>query len=202
MKRIRYIYAILALLIGLTASAATPAQIFESCVAKLRGAKSIKADFSLTAQGRTLSGTLVSKGEKFAVTTGGNGTWYDGRDLWVYTPSSGEVTVWKPVRSELAESNPLLYLSTAGDYNVASAAGAAKGESALTLTPKRRSAGVKSIRVVINSSTSLPKSMEITTGNGVVKVNVKSLQLGTSVADSSFTFPKGKYPKVKITDLR
>lgn len=202
MRLTRYIIIIISLLTALTASAVTPQETLGACVAKLKGAKSIKADFTMSANGATSSGTLLSRGEKFAFTTGGNGTWYDGRDLWVYTPSSGEVTVWKPVKSELAESNPLLYLSSAGDYNVAAGKGGVKGETVLILTPKRRSAGVKSIRVVINSTTMLPKSMDITAGSGNVRLAVKNLQLGAPVADSSFSFPKSKYPKARITDLR
>ena len=202
MKKFITIFSLLIVLACQVSIAATPQQALQACVTKLKGAKSAKAEFSINSQGHTSSGTLLCKGNTFAVTSGANGTWYDGSDIWVYSPATGEVTVWKPVQSELAEANPLLYLSTAGDYNVAAGTGGAKGETILTLTPKRRSSGVKSIRVVLNSATSLPKSMDITTGSGKVKVTLKSLQLGAALNDSDFKFPKSRYPKARVSDLR
>lgn len=201
MKKLRYLILLLGVVVGLAASAATPEQSLQACVAKLKGAKSIKAEFSLSSQGQTVAGTLQSKGTKFTVSSNANCTWYDGTTMTVYSPASNEVTVWKPTTGELAESNPLLYLSTASYYTVTAAAGAAKGETALQLTPKRRGSGVKSIKVVLNSSTMLPKSLDIKMGGGNVKVVVKSLQLGAAVQDATFKFPKQKYPKAKVTHL-
>lgn len=202
MKVKRYIVLLVSVVISLVAMATTPEQTLQSCVAKLQGAKSLKAEFSMTAQGHTVSGTLISKGKKFAVTSSASGTWYDGHDMWVYTPSSGEVTVWKPVASELSESNPLLYLSTSSDYTVKDGGKSSKGENVLVLTPKKRNTGVKSIRVCVNAATKLPASLDITTGSGNVKIVVKNLQLNVSASDGAFTFPKSKYPKARITDLR
>lgn len=202
MKVFKDIFLIFCLLIVTCAEAATPQQKLQTCISKLKGAASAKADFSLTAQGHTVTGILLSKGNKFSITTGADGTWYDGRDLWVYSRESGEVSVWKPTSGELAEANPLLYLSTSGDYTVSSGTGSSKGETLLTLTPKKRKAGIKNIKVLLNNSTMLPKSMEISTGSGLIRLQIKNLQLGVSVSDGSFIFPKKKYPKVRVNDLR
>lgn len=190
-----------ALLLAVPASAATAGETLNACVAKLRGAKSLRAEFSTNASGRAVSGTLLSKGSKFSLTMPGVGTWYDGRDMWTYSQADNEATVWHPTKAELSETNPLLYLATASGYNV-KAEKSAKGESAMTLTPKKRGTGVKSIRVVINTKTNLPKSMRIAMSGGTYTVTIKSIALNPAISDSSFIFPRSKYKGVTVTDLR
>ena len=202
-------FGLLALIIGVSAiflpfkaSAATPAETLEACVKKLSGAKSMKASFTATFNGRNVSGTLLTKGKKFSMTMPGLGTWYDGKSIWSYSSANGETTVWTPTAAELAESNPLLYLSSASDYNVKAGTGAKKGESVIVLTPKKRNSGVKSITAVINNATSLPKRLTIVAGSASSTVTLTSLTLNTTIADSQFAYPKSKYPKATVTDLR
>lgn len=183
-------------------SATTPEQSFQACVAKLRGAKSIKAGFNGKMSGRRVSGTLLSKGQKFSLTASGTGTWYDGKNMWSYSSANGETTLWTPSKSELAESNPLLYLASATDYVVKPGSGAKSGEAVVVLTPKRRNSGVKSATVVINTSTNLPKSISISAGSGSYNITFNTITLNPSLSDTQFVYPKSKYPKVPITDLR
>ena len=204
MKNLRNIIALLALLLtGLAALAATPVELLNQSAAKLRSAKTIHASFSMTSQGTTASGTLLCKGNKFAMSLPGIGTWYDGKVIWSYTRKTGEATVWKPTTAELAESNPLLYLSSAKDYTVKEdAKGVGKGVKTLVLTPKKRNTGVKSLRIVINTGSLLPKSISIAASSGNFKFNITSLKLNTPISDSAFCFDRKKYPKAQIVDLR
>lgn len=181
--------------------AETPAQTLQRCVAKLNGAKSLQAEFVMKSGGSNVSGTLTSKGKKFALVSPAASTWYDGAEITAYSPASKEATVWRPTAGELAESNPLLYLSTASDYTVSAESRNVKGEIGLKLVPKRRNSGVKSVRVVINASTMLPKSITVAAGSGTMAVTIKSLRLNPAVSDASFRFPKAKYPGAKIVRL-
>lgn len=202
MKILRYIIVLVAICFSGMAYGATPQQSFDKCVATLRNAASITAEFSMSGAGHSLNGSLSSKGRKFAIVSSSQSTWYDGSDIWVYSANSGEATVWKPSNSELAESNPLLYLSSASDYTVENAPGAKSGEVMLMLKPKKRGSGVKSIKVTLNCATNLPKALDIATGSGNFKVTIRNLRLNAAVSDASFRFPKSKYPKAKVTDLR
>ncbi|MDE6009931.1 MAG: outer membrane lipoprotein carrier protein LolA [Muribaculaceae bacterium] len=194
----KILITLISLFVALGTFAESPDNILQNCVSKLKGAKSIVADFTMTVQGRTFTGTLNSKGNRFSVVTPGNATWYNGADIWSYSAASGEVTVWKPAAAELAESNPLLYLSTASDYTVKS--GAAAGT--VILTPKKRNSGVKNITLTVSSSTGLPKTLDIAANGGNIKIVMKSIRLNAPVDDSTFTFPKARYPKARLTDLR
>lgn len=204
MIKLRYILPLLLTLLSFSplSAGSTAQETLQGCIAKLNRAKSVKADFTFTAQGKSSSGQLLSKGNKFAIVSGNSGSWYDGSSISVYSPSTKEVTVWKPSSSELAESNPLMYLSSAGNYTVTQASGASGGEKMLTLTPKMRGSGIKSIKVKINTSTMLPTYMEISSNGGVIKLSLKNVTLNSPIADSNFKFPKSKYPGARINDLR
>lgn len=184
------------------AHAAGPSETMQACVKKLQSAKSLKSSFTASISGRNVNGTLLSKGKKFSIVMPGLGTWYDGRSMWSYNSSNGETAVWIPSPYELAESNPLLYLSSANDYNVKAGTGAKKGESVVVLTPKKRNTGVKSVTVVINTTTNLPKRITVNTGKSSSSITLNSVTLNPAIADSQFTYPKSKYPKVNVVDLR
>lgn len=185
-----------------TAIAATPAEQLRDAAARLNKAKSVTAGFVISSGGAKAEGTLTTKGRKFAIITPQSSTWYDGAAITVYNPASREATVWTPTPAELAESNPLLYLSTAGNYNVTAGTGGGKGERVLLLTPKRRGGSVKSIRLVLGATDMLPRSMRITTGSGTTDITIRNLRLNPAVADATFLFPRSRYPKAVVTDLR
>lgn len=199
---LRMLILAVAMLCGLVVSAATPAEQLRDAAARLNSAKSIRAEFSISGAGGKATGTLLSKGRKFSIVSPLTSTWYDGSAITVYNPSTREATIWTPSPSELAESNPLLYLSTAANYNVAAGTGGAKGERVLLLTPKKRGGSVKSIRIVLNAVDMLPKSMRITAAGGTTDITIRNLRLNAAVADSSFIFPRKSYPKAVVTDLR
>lgn len=182
--------------------AASPEEVYQSCIKKVSGAKSMKVGFTLSSAGHSASGTLLIKGSKFAVSFPGLGTWYDGKSMWSYGAANKETTVWKPSKTELAESNPMLYLSMASDFNVKADSKSSKAVSILTLTPKRRNAGIKSVVLTINNSTSLPKKLVISAGGQTSTITINSVTLNPALADSQFTYPKNKYPGVTISDLR
>ncbi len=200
-KTAKYILSLIAMVWTLAVSADTPAAELQQVADRIGRASGITADFTLTSGGHSVNGSLKSQGKKFALLTPTSSTWYDGSSMTVYTSASREATIWTPSGSELAESNPLLYLGMAKNYNVASATGG-KGEKVLVLTPRRRGGNVKSIRLTINASTMLPKAMEITAGGRRTTITIRKLNLGSKIDAGAFTFPKSRYPGVKITDLR
>lgn len=198
------IFSLLSLLSSIAPAfshAASPEEIYQGCVKKVSAAKSMDVRFSLSESGKSASGTLLTKGSKFAVTFPGLGTWYDGKSMWSYSAVNKETTVWTPSKTELAESNPMLYLSMAADFNAVAKAGG-KGLTVVTLTPKKRSAGIKSVTLTISNSNQMPKKLVINAGGRSSTISISSVSLNTSIADSKFTYPKASYPKVPVTDLR
>lgn len=203
MKKLLLIFLLSSVITAFAAPKATPSaeDVYKSCISKVSAAKSMRVGFSLSASGHAAVGKLVTKGSKFAVTFPGLGTWYDGKSIWSYSAKNKETTVWTPSKTELAESNPMLYISMASEFNVSSAKSSG-GVTTVILSPKRRSAGVKSVTLTINNSTSLPKKLVINTGRETSTITVNSVSLNPKVADSEFNYPKASYPSVPVTDLR
>lgn len=180
----------------------TAASLLGRCAKKIQGASSVSATFSMTASGHSSSGTLLTKGSKFAISLPGVGTWYDGTNMWSYLKANGEATLWNPTRGELAESNPLLYISSSKDYDVKYGSSSAKGSKTLILTPKKRGTGVKSVTITVLTSTLLPQKIVVAASSGNCTFVINSIKLNTSIADSNFKFDSSKYKGVKVNDLR
>ncbi len=205
-----WVYACLAILCLLggsnvaNAKTLTPAELLQKCGTKLKSASSIRCDFTMAASGKSLTGNIQSKGSKFAVNVSGAATWYDGKTMWSYSKASGETTVWYPGKAELAEANPLLYLSSTSEkeFNVSEQSANKAGLRTLILTPKKRNMGIKRVVVQINTSTLLPTSIKIESPSGNIGIAIRSLKLNISIPDNVFKYDSKKYKNVQVTDLR
>ena len=153
--------------------------------------------------GKSVNGRILSKGTKFALTSNATSNWYNGKDLYTYNPSQGETTVFRPTAEELAEVNPLLYLKSASNFKIVPSKNKKTGIETVVLVPKSSGTGVKNVMLELDSKTFLPKTIKITpSSGGAIEISITALKLNASVADSSFEYPKAKYPKAKIIDMR
>ena len=73
----------------------------------------------------------------------------------------------------------------------------------ITLLPKSKRNTIKSVEITLNGKTLKPERFIVTPKSGAATtVNVKSLDYASSIKASEFEYPKNKYPKVQIIDLR
>lgn len=195
---------ILSLLLPLfSANALTATEIFNKGKSKIESAKTLTADFTMTVGGGSVSGKIYTKGSKFAIITKSLSNWYNGKDLYTYNASQGETTVFNPTASDLAQINPLLYLSTASDYRIVSTNDSNEGAETIMLIPKAKNSSVKSLKIELNTSTYLPKTIKIVTSSGSkVDIKLSNIKLDQSISDSTFEYPKASYPKATINDMR
>lgn len=179
------------------------ANIYSQAVAKLKNAGGLTASFTMKSSQGVISGTLKSQGGKFAIVTKSYSTWYDGKSMWSYNPSSGETTLTRPSAADITSTNPMALLSSSGNYNVSFAKNKVAGAYRLILTPKSNKEGIKRIVVTLNSSSYLPTAFDVTPSSGArITVGISSIKTGQKLPSSSFTYPKKKYSKVPVVDLR
>lgn len=191
------------LIVCLGALAATPAEIFENSCRKISEAKSLSANFTLQLNGSKIAGKLQAKGSKFALSSNATSSWYNGTDLYTHIASQNETTVFKPNAAQLAEANPLYYLKNRSEYKVMPSKTKTAGFTTVMLVPKKTGSSVKSITVQINEKTSLPVSIKVVTASGSsFDLKLSEIKLGVNIPDNTFEYPKSKYPKVKLTDMR
>lgn len=183
--------------------ALTATEVFQKGKNKLTLAKTVTASFSMKADGNIFTGKLLSKGNKFTITSNASSYWYNGSDLYTYIPKKSETTVFKPSSSELLEINPLLYLNSSTSYNITTTKTKKAGLETIVLLPKTSRSSVKSVTIDLDSKTFLPKYIKIVTSSGgIIDLSILNIQLNSNISDSSFTYPKSSYPKAKIIDMR
>lgn len=201
----RYIISLMAIIaaVAVCQAAETPRQTLDRAVAALRGASGISAEFSITQGGHTTTGRLRGKGAAFSIITPSAGAWYDGKSLTSWSAQSGEATISTPTAGELRDTNPLLFLSAASDYKVAYGKSANASQKVLVLTPAKRGAAAKKVTVTLNAASLTPSKIRITpSSGGEITVTLRNISLKAVVKQSEFSFPKSRYPKAKIIDLR
>ena len=70
------------------------------------------------------------------------------------------------------------------------------------LTPKRRHSAVKKVVITFNRNY-IPEKISVTgSNNAVTTVAVSSVNYNAAVKASDFVYPKSRYPKAEIIDLR
>lgn len=183
--------------------AITPSEALAKAKSKIESASTVSASFSMKLNGQTVAGTLLAKGNKFALTSGVTSNWYNGTDLYSYVASKNETTVFCPSASELAEVNPLLFIKSASNYKVMGTKTKKAGVETIVLMPKSNGGGIKSVVIELDSKTFLPRNIKVQpTSGATIDLTLSNVKLNAGIADSSFAYPKSKYPKAKIIDMR
>lgn len=166
-------------------------------------ASSVTADFKISGAMGNLSGKYTASGKKFALVTGGLSTWYNGKTLWSYNPRTQETTIVNPSSSEAAENNPFSVIyEMSGQFNASYAKSQPAGSVVLVLIAKQAKSDIKKAVVTLDKKRLVPTKIVITSSAGTTTVIVSNLAANKKVAASAFDYPKSKYPKAKIVDLR
>ena len=207
MNKLRIILLAIVFISGLTSGivrAATASQVLAKASSKIRSAKGIDCGFTVSSSGHTLNGMLKCAGSKFQISAGGNVSWYNGKDLYTYVSSSNETTVVKPTASELAEANPLAYLQGySAQYNASFSKNTPKGKYVVDLIPKTRKAAARKVTVTLNSATYTPEKLVITAlDKSITIVKITKLTFLKSISASTFEYPKSRYARATVVDLR
>lgn len=206
--RIRFLKCLLSgvliLLAGFEMNAETASQIMSKAAAAINASKGISANFTLTGGGQNISGAIAMQGNKFKYSTQGFSIWYNGKYMWTYNASSGETTLVTPSREELVETNPLEYIKTySANYTASFSSKNRNSQYVVNLSPKSKRNQIKNIEITIQPKTYRPLEFTVTPKSGAaVKIKITKSDYKASFKSSDFEYPKAKYPKAQIIDLR
>ena len=192
---------------GLRAQTQTPTavEVVSKAAERLKAAPGLKVTFTLTAGGRSLEGTLVESDGRFAVTTAAGSTWYNGQSMWSYNPRTNETTLSTPDAEELRVANPLYYLQDAGNqkaYTIKYVKQQPAGKYAVALLPVDKKSNLKSVIAVIDRNYDIKEIKVTTTGGQETALTVRSMDLKSRQSVGQFEYPRIKYPKVPVIDMR
>lgn len=203
---LRYLMiAIAAIGFSMNLSAAETAEaILKKAATAIKNAGGLSASFSLTSGNHKLTGTMKSSATKFSLETSTTSTWYDGKTMWTYNGNTKETTVTIPAQSELAEANPLYIVNAySNNFTASFSKSQSKGSKTIVLTPKSKKLGYKSVHITIPDKSSFPSQVVVIPQSGQrISISISQVKTGVKFTASTFVYPKSKYPKAEIVDLR
>lgn len=175
-------------------------EVLDKTAAALKQAEGVRATFGGTAQG-----TLLLKGDRFYLSSGGIQSWFDGKTQWSYLEDSEEVNVSNPTPEELQTINPYALLSIyKNGYNYKYAGVKSRNGKQgyeVILTPEKKQ-DIAAITLFV-SKTYQPIYIKVEQSNkSVNEIMVNSYQTHQPLDNATFTFDKKKFPNAEVIDLR
>ena len=201
MKRTYLLVLILFLSVSLSAQKDKQArEILDKTANALQQAGGIRATV-----GGTGNGTLLLKGNRFYLNSGGIQSWFDGTTQWSYLESSEEVNVSNPTPEELQTINPYALLSIyKNGYNYKYAGTKSRNGKQgfeVILTPENKQ-DITSITLFV-SQTYQPLYIKVEQSNkSANEIIVTSYQTNQPLDNATFKFDKKKFPNAEVIDLR
>jgi len=189
---------------GLYAAGATTSatSVLDKTAGKINKARSLTADYTISAGTSSEKGRLTLASGKFTLTSASLRIWYDGITMWTYSPSMNEVNVTTPTAEELMEINPFAIINSYKKQYTAVKQPAPKGSFKIMLTPKKNGPFLKAV-ITIDSTTYYPKTISLTmTDRSVIDIAIESVTAGNSIDLKAFTFKPADAPGAEIIDLR
>lgn len=205
MKALRYTLLLLSLLFfAAAAQAMQPAEVLDKAARVINSSGGITATYTMKVGGRSHTGSIAAKGKKFHINMGGIVTWYDGKNQWNLNTAAGEVTLSTPTAAEISSASPLVMVSSyKNTYRLQAVKSAIAGTYAVKLLPKSSTSTVKSAVIYVRKNSFQPCRLDVSSRDGSSStIVITSLKTGQKLPDSRFVFPKSKYPKVTVVDLR
>ena len=189
--------AIVLLLTSLSSSAVTADDVLTSASNVFTNSKSITASFVMIDNGYSNAGKIVVAGNKFVITTPKLST------QWTYSSSINEVNIGEPTADELQIINPFTIIKDFQINYKGELLKSVKGSYKIKLTPKKSNNDIKSVELILNSSSYLPSLIVIVAKNNIkTTINIKNINIGGTLPNSTFVFNSAKYPGVEVIDLR
>lgn len=175
-------------------------EVLDKTAAALKQAEGVRATF-----GGTTQGTLLLKGDRFYLSSGGIQSWFDGKTQWSYLEDSEEVNVSNPTPEELQTINPYALLSIyKNGYNYKYAGVKSRNGKQgyeVILTPEKKQ-DIAAITLFV-SKTYQPIYIKVEQSNkSVNEIMVNSYQTHQPLDNATFTFDKKKFPNAEVIDLR
>lgn len=179
-------------------------QVLSNALSQITESKGIEVQFNISNAGFVGNGKILMSGSKYNVSLPDGEIWYNGNEMYTYNKNSGETTLTIPSAEEISESNPLAYITGAkNNYNVSYSTVKKAGRFVLELTPKSKQSEIKRITLTLKKTDYTPEKIVVEPKNGnPITAEINSFHKLNTISPGAFEYPKSKYPKVEIVDLR
>lgn len=179
--------------------------VLDKTASVIRNAGDIKADFSATASGNNMSGTVYLHKNMLHLTSANVKCWYDGKTLWTYRKQTNEVNITTPTAAEQQNINPYLFINIykkGYTYIMRETTMRDKSCYEVTLTATSTTTKLRKMIITIDKSTYYPLSVNMQRGKSNTLINILNCKTKQKFDASTFTFPANEYKSAEIIDLR
>lgn len=199
---VKYLMAMLMLVVAHTAFAQDANKILDKTSATLKAAGNVKIGFTINADGNSGNGYIKLQGQKFVVNMGGTITWFDGTTMWSYIKKNEEVNITTPTPAEVGKMNPYAFLSFYKKGYKAKMGKSTNKEYEVILTGQSDSP-YTNVVVRMDKNSYKPSYIQMTSAKGnTTEIRCNSFLTNQKYNDSTFKFNKKNYPNVEVVDLR
>ncbi|MBO4612800.1 MAG: hypothetical protein J5671_06495 [Bacteroidaceae bacterium] len=186
-------------------------KVLDATAERIRKAGALSIQFTATSllgnvsQGST-SGTMDISGRKFFMKTEDMLTWFDGKTQWTMEIGDNEVDMTEPTGTELQMINPYAFVNIYKQgFNYKMKQGTlsnGKQGYKIILNADNAKQDIREMFLEVDKQYN-PVRISIRQGKKQwVRLVVNRFSGGQSFSADHFTFPKSKYPKAEIIDLR
>jgi outer membrane lipoprotein carrier protein len=180
-------------------------KILDRASSKLRSAKGITTNFSLTQKDKsnhlqgTAKGVVKIKGNKYYVKEGDNQVFCNGSQQWNFN-GRDEVTVSKADNSDPDDLSPQQILSGFSKTDFTSKLISSSGTNyQILLTPIDKRKNFKQVTIFVSKSSNLiTKALIIDKSDNKIEITFSNVNLNATLADSEFSFDAKKHPGVEV----
>lgn len=179
-------------------------QVLVKASNNIANSKGTDVKFTIYNSGYSGTGVIKTLGNKFNITLPDVEVWYNGKDLYTYNKRAGETTIVIPTQEELAQTNPLSYVTGASkNYNTSFSTVKKPDRYVIEMLPKNRGDEIKRVTITLRSNNYNPEKIVVEPKSGSpITAEINSFKTGISVPADTFEYPKSKYSDVEIVDLR
>ena len=170
-------------------SAMTASEILDKAASKINSAKSITAEYTISAASNKEKGTLILASGKFTLTSGSLRSWFDGLTLWTYSPAMGEVNITNPTAEELADINPFAVINAHKQNYRSALLSSEKNIYKIDLTPVKKGMAFSKATVILDAATYLPKEIILTMPDkSKIEIAIDKVTAGNMINSRTFVF--------------
>ena len=186
-------------------------KVLDATAQRINNAGPLSIQFTATtiigkASQGSISGTMDIMGRKFYMKTPEVQTWFDGKTQWTIQTGDSEVSMTEPTGEELQMINPYAFINIyKKGFNYRMKQGTLSNKKQgykITLTADNSKQEIREMFLEVDKQYN-PVRISIRQGkNQWVRLVVNRFSTGQKFDTQHFTFPKKRYPKHEIIDLR
>ena len=180
--------------------AQTAKSVLDKAAANITVKSGVQANFKMSGNIGTTSGTIAVKGKKFHATTPQAIVWFDGKTQWTYMKNNDEVNVTTPTEAQLQAINPYNFINLYKNGYSYTLNKSGK-DYVVHLTASSKDKKIREMFISVNKTSYTPTQVKLLQGTKWTIFDITDLKK-QNISDTQFRFNAKDFPQAEVIDLR